>query len=150
MENTIAEKQREISKLNPATEKLQRELEKLQSSKKIKQDDIYSLKYQSEEAEDLIDELTTNISGLETVAEDDKRYKRINEKIEELEEHKKLLSDQLSLLIKKYYVLLMLHGINSRTKEYIEDKERKGFLPPEINKELVAMSIENCHCAVCD
>lgn len=149
LEATISEKQREIAKLNPATEKLQQDLESLKASKLIKENDIEALKAQVSEADDTIDELNAKIAGMESVAEDDRNYKRINGQIDDLEYHKEELERDFSSLIRKYYVLLMFYGVNKRTADFIEDKESKGYLPPEINKDLVAKSIETHECAIC-
>jgi len=149
LENVISEKQREISKLNPATEKLQSELENLQSQKAGREEDIIALNQSVTEADDTIDILNSKIAGLEHVAEDDRQYKRVLEDIENLEKKRNGLKEKLSALIRKYYTLLMLYDVNKRTSEYIFDKEQRGHLPPDINKELLAQSLKEHKCAIC-
>lgn len=150
LNTTITDKQREMAKLNPNTESLQTEYEELKSELDAKQIEIEVLRSQITTAEDTEDELNRLIAGTEGIAEDDKQYKWDQQQLADLGDHRKELDDSLSALIRKYYVLFMLYDTNKRTADYINDKEQRGHLPPEINKDLIINSISDGKCAICN
>lgn len=144
------EKQREISKLNPSTEKYQNELDELLETREQRLKDIEELTASVQEADDTIDELNAKIAGTEQIAEDSKLYDRILGEIEDLENKKIEGNENLKALIRKYYVYLMMFDINHRTSKYIDEKESKGYLPPDINKDLISKSLNENKCVICD
>ncbi len=150
LNTAMNEKQREISKLNPSTEKYQNELDDLIETKENRERDIQELTNSVQEADDTIDELTTKIAGTEQIAEDDKRYKKIEEELQSLDTLRETQEKELKDLVKKYYVYLMMFDINQRTSKYIEEKESQGYLPPDINKDLISKSIKENKCVICD
>lgn len=147
---TCNEKQREISKLNPATERLQRELEELIANKTRLKNDIEKLENAITDAEDRISELNTKISGQESVADDDRRLKKVESELEELEKKREEIAKKLEAVVRKYYTLLMLYDVNKRTSDYINEKEIQGHLPPEINRDLLLKSLNDGKCAICN
>lgn len=149
LQSLINDKQKEIAKLNPTTEKFQKELEELKQALDNRLTEIEILKSSNLEAEDSIDELSSKIAGQEHVADDDRRYNQCQKEIDELEDHKKELIDSLHELIRQYYVLLTMYEVNQRTSDYINDKEGRGLLPPDINKDLLLRSLDEHKCAIC-
>lgn len=150
LNSTITDKQKEIARLNPNTEGLLKEYENLKADLESKEADIEQLQSEIRIAEDKVDELNRKIAGTDTVVEDDKKYRKIKDEIlPNLYDHRKKLDSDLSELIGRYYVLFILYDINKRTADYIKDKEQRGHLPPDINKELLLRSIEHGECAIC-
>lgn len=146
----INDAQRELSRLNPATERLQNELEALEKKRDDKIFEVDELKKAVAEAEDRIAELDRNIAGMEHVAEDDKRYKEYLAEIDRLEDESKKKKADLTELVRNYVIRLYLYEKNKGTADYILNKEEHGSLPPDINPDLVMKSLKNHKCVVCE
>lgn len=150
LNSTITDKQKEIARLNPNTEGFLKEYENLKVDLESKEEDIKKLQSEILIAEDTVYELDRKIAGTDSVVEDDEKYRKIKDEIlPSLYDHRKKLDSNLSELISEYYVLFMLYDLNKRTADYIKDKEQRGHLPPDINKDLLLKSIEDRECAIC-
>jgi DNA sulfur modification protein DndD len=145
----ISDKEKALSKLNPQTQKYQEELDDMIAKKKQLEDDIEVLKAQIEDADEQISIIDEQLAGTEQVAGYHKEQIAIEAEIEKLSEDLKTLEDERLSIIKKYYVLLMFYDSNSKTKGYIADKEAKGNLPPDIDRDLILKSIKEKKCAIC-
>lgn len=149
LEKIIDEYQKSISKLNPEVDKLSVDIATKKGEKKKLEDEIAALEISIKESEDMISTLNQQISGTETIVADNQRYNDNIVLIEELEADSKKQQGLLLALVRKYYVLLMMYDVNTETGEYIQEKFKKGVLPPDINIDLIKDSLMKHECVIC-
>lgn len=145
-----SECQRQISRLNPASERISNTITQKEAEVGKLQDEIIMLENSLHEAQDTIDELSLKIAGTEEVVDIEKQYQITCRDLEGKEKEKETLENDLIAFAKRYYILLMLYPANSVTNQYISEKDDAGSLPPDIDRDLLIESLKNHKCAVCN
>lgn len=149
LEKIIDDYQKIISKMNPAVDSISLEIGKNKTEQQKLLNEIAALEQSIKESEDTVATLNQQINGTETLVADNQRYNDNIALIEQLEEDEKKQQIALQALVRKYYILLMMYGINTSTDAYIQEKFEKGVLPPDINIDLIKNSLTHHECVIC-
>lgn len=149
LETIIKDYRDEIGKSNPKTKEINDEIKLLEASKEALQEDNALLEEQIQKAQELINEFNIKINGSERAVEDRDRYESNREELERLDKEYEEKANDLNALVRQYYPALMMYSINNSTRQFIQDKQERGKLPPEVDVELIRRSLSTHKCAVC-
>ena len=112
--------------------------------------DIDELKHQITESNKVININSEYLRGQENVSEWETRYKKLQTTLEELSNKKKVITKELNKFIRDYKIFLTFYPSVKATIEVINDKEKKGLLPPDIDKRLLENMLAIHKCLICD
>ena len=146
----IAEYKSTIARTNPQLQGIIDDITKKTNDKSNYDNDIQQMESSNRDAAERIIQLTTQISGADSVVEDTRQFDANDSRIKELESDIRHRKEDLIELVRRYYILLAMYRVNERTKAYIADKDTRGKLPPDIDIELLRQSLASHICAICN
>lgn len=146
----IKDYQKILSKTNPKIDEIAAGQEKCNIDIENVKREIDDLNESINVSKEIINENESNIAGTETAVADNNTLHKNENKLTELTNEKKSLVNKIKKLIQKYSILLYMYDINKNTYHYINEKYKKGVLPPDIDIKLLDKSLHDNHCAVCN
>lgn len=105
---------------------------------------------QIKKCDEEIDELDTIISGHTNVAEKTDQLKSVEEQITKKNKLIKEKNENIMINVRKNYISFSMYPSIKELFIYIRERERKGKLPPRIDKFLLKAIEEKGHCSICD
>ena len=150
LNKVITEYRNTIGKTNPQVQEISNQITDKTTDRQNREDDIRTLEESNRSAEQRITQLNSLISGAETVVKDTNDYEKNETRITEIGKEIEQLNNDLVELVRKYYILLAMYRVNERTRNYIEDKDSRGKLPPEVDIALLRTSLASHICAICN
>lgn len=150
--NNVArdEYQKTIGKINPKIDEIaNRQTDAIKRSENG-QKELDQLKDSIQLSKEVITKNDENIAGTGSLVEDNKRYNDAIEELKKLKVKKEQMKAEIQKFVRKYTVLLNTYSINTATYEFIEEKRKKGVLPPDIDIKLLVQSVDDHICVVCE
>lgn len=136
-----------LNKLNPNLKEISDNIEQIAERINNYKSDITKLKDQINQSEERIDEINKLINGSENVVEKNYNYQKNCKKINELENQRKAIIEELYTFVQQYISILYLYNINTKVLNFIDSKD--SGLPPELNVKLLQKSLTEHICACC-
>lgn len=143
------EYQNKIKKMNPKIGEIEKRQTDAKTRKENSQKEIDQLKDSIQISKKIIATNDENIAGTASLVEDNRRYNGAVEELKKLKVHKEQMKVEMQAFVRKYTVLLNIYSINKATYAFIEEKSKKGVLPPDIDIKLLIKSADEHKCGVC-
>lgn len=97
-----------------------------------------------------IKECSEYLKSSEGVPEKEKELESIRQEIDKKDNEIKEVNDKIKNFIKKYTILFGYYNVNKKTLEIIQEKEKDGLLPPNIDKNLLKSMLLEHKCLICE
>jgi len=124
-------------------------LESEQKRRDTQQEKVGIIVSQIKKAEEKIEELTNIIQGFDTLKDKTDKLKELEEESDTLKRRLIKLNDDLNEFVRQNYINFALFPALKEFRNYIQNQESKGNLPPKIDKKLIQSIIDGKECAVC-
>lgn len=124
-------------------------LESEQKRRDNQQEKVGLILSQIKKAEDEIEKLTDKIQGFDTLKEKTDRLEELEKESDSLKSSQKKLNENLNEFVRQNYINFALFPALREFRNYIQNQESKGNLPPKIDKRLVESIIDSKECVVC-
>ncbi len=100
--------------------------------------------------DDEIARLNTIIRGCENLREKTEELTRVEKDLEQFREDEKSKLQELMKFTREYYAYFGLYPSIKVFYDYIKEQDKKGNLPPRIDKKILAKILSSRHCSICD
>lgn len=146
----VLDKEREAGKTNPDIDNIINE--KLTLTGQIENIglNITEIYKQINNSDRIIKTNSEYLRGQEDVSQLEEKNAKLKIILEGLLESKKQITKDLNIFLRKYKILLTLYPSAKKALEIINDKEKKGLLPPDIDKGLLENMLRVHKCLVCE
>ena len=141
--------QKTLSKINPEIDNIAGKHEKCKEELNNVEREINDLQEAIDLSKEIIADNNAKIAGTETAVEDNNKLQKNEAKLAVLKNEKIVTTNKIKKLVHKYSLLLYMYEINKFTYEYIDEKFKKGALPPAVNGDLLKKSLHDKYCALC-
>ena len=129
--------------------KAQVELENVQKKRQDQQEKVGLIVAQIKKADEEIQRLDNVIHGFDDLKEKTDRLAELEKESDYLKEQRNRLHKEMTEFVRQYYVYFALYPAIKKFKDYIDNQENKGNLPPKIDSRLVQSIIDSKECAIC-
>lgn len=127
----------------------QTNLESIQRKQQHQQEKVGIIVGQIKNAEKEIASLTKKIQGFDNLKEKTDRLSKLENESDDLKEEQKRLNNEMMDFVRQNYIYFALYPSLKKFRDYIQNQETKGNLPPKIDRRLVESIVESKECAVC-
>ena len=147
--NVLADYKKELGKINPAIQKKQAEIQKIEEEYNSKLAIIQKTKAEIKIAEQEIKKANSFISGRERVADKNEVFESNKKLLENYKNNLCQLYQERENLIKKYTPLIFLYKTNKSVNEYVEQRAKKDDTFVNIRPDDIRESLQSCKCKLC-
>lgn len=127
----------------------QANLESDQKRREDQQEKVGLILNQIKKAEEEIEKLTEKIQGFDTLKEKTDRLEELEIESDRLKSSQKKLYENINEFVRQNYINFALYPALREFRNYIQNQESKGNLPPQIDKRLVQSIIDSKECVIC-
>lgn len=144
------EYQGNISKINPKIDEISKRQTVVIMRLENNQREYNQLKDSIRLSNEVILKCDEKIAGTGSIVEDNRRYNEYVEELKRLKEKKEKMQNEMQAFVRKYTFLLNTYSINTATYKFIDEKNKKGILPPDIDIKLLLKSADEHKCVICN
>jgi len=127
----------------------QQALENAQKNQQEQQDKLGIIVGQLNTAESKVEELKGVIQGFDTLKDKTDRLSELEQESDKLKERQRKIYVEMMEFARQNYILFAMYPALKEFKDYIQNQETKGNLPPKIDRRLVQSIIDSKECAIC-
>lgn len=145
----LTEIRREASKINPLMQKVNQELEECQLKISQADDVIKELKKIRDSAWNGYEKYNENLAGKPDIEEFTQKETDLERKLKDLDTvRKELLQEHKDILLRYGMIIPLIPALN-KMAEIINEKQKDGNLPPNINPQILIDMNDQNDCTIC-
>lgn len=150
LKNISVKKEREAGKLSPDINKINKEIQDVESQIEMQKNNIVELEKQINISDEIIKRNTDYLRGQDNLPDLEKEFQYFIEQKEKMEKERNSLRDEFKYFVQKYKIVLSFYSRVKETLRVINDKESNNHLPPNIDKNFLLKMLEEHKCLLCE